>query len=68
MSKWSSQRHPISKTLRVMNRVKRLGTATTTDDKGQADLKGVTKDETSTKEGSNMKMINSNVILYNESE
>ena len=51
-----------------MNTVKRPSRATTTDDKGQADLKGVTKDEISTKEGSNMKIMSSKVRLYEESE
>ena len=42
---------------------------TITDDKGQvgqADLKGVTKDEISKKEGCNARIINSNVRLYDE--
>ena len=39
------------------------------EDKGQADLKGVTHDEISTKkEGSNVRTINSNTRLYDESE
>ena len=44
-----------------MNTVKRPSRATTKDDKGQEDLKGVTKDESSTKEGSTMKMITTRV-------
>ena len=53
---------------RLMNTRKRPSRCITTDDKGQENLKGVTKEEISTKEGSNMKIINSNVRLYNESE
>ena len=46
---------------------KRLGKDTTTDDKDQADLKGVTNDEILTKkEGSNGKNVNTIVRLYDE--
>ena len=38
------------------------------DDNDQVDLKGVTKDEISTKQGSNIKIMNSNVRLYDDSE
>ena len=48
---------------------KRLGKDTTTDDKGQADLKGVTKDEISTKKkGFNVKIVNSNMRMYDDSK
>ena len=48
---------------------KRSGKDTATDDKGQADLKGVTNDEISTKkEGSNGKNVNTNARLYDDRE
>ena len=48
---------------------KRLGIDTTTDDKGQADLKGVTKDEISTKKKRfNVKIVNSNMRMYDDSK
>ena len=46
---------------------KRPSRRTTTDNKGQTDLKGVTQDDITTKEGSNVR-INCNAILYDESE
>ena len=57
------------KKLRLLNMRKRPSRRTTMEDKGQADLKGVTHDEISTKkEGSNVRTINSNTRLYDESE
>ena len=50
---------------------KRPSRRTTMDDKGlacKADLKGVTQDEFSTKECSDVRIVNSNVRLYDESE
>ena len=38
------------------------------DDKGQADLKSVTNYEITTKEGSIVKILNSNMRLYDDSE
>ena len=56
------------KKLRLMNMRKRPTRCTTTDNKGQADLKVGTKDNILTKkEGSNVR-INCNAILYDESE
>ena len=45
---------------------KRPSKRTTTDDKGQVDLKGVTNDEITTNEGSNVKILNSNMRLYDD--
>ena len=54
---------------RPVNMTKRSSRGTSMDDKGQVDLKGVSQDEISIKkEGSNVKMINSNMRLYDESE
>ena len=67
--KWWRPRTPIFKKSRLMNMIKRSSRGTTTDDKGQANLKGVTNDEISTKkEGSKVSIFNSNVRLYDESE
>ena len=42
---------------------------TTANNKGEADLKGVSNNEISTKkEGSNVRIVNSNARLYDESE
>ena len=51
-----------------MNTIKRPRRGTTTDNKGQADFKGVTNYEISTKDGSNVKIVKSNMRLYDESE
>ena len=57
------------KNLRLVNMRKRPTRRTTMDDKDQANLKGVTHDEILTKkEGSNVRIVNSNVRLYDESE
>ena len=50
-----------------MNTIKRSSRGTTKDNKGQANLKGVTNDEILTKkEGSNVKILNSNIRLFND--
>ena len=54
---------------RLNNTRKRKSRRTTMDDKGQADLKGVTNYEISTKkENSNVEIVNSNARFYDESE
>ena len=68
-SKWWSSRPPFSKKSRLMNTRKRPTRCTSTDDKGQKDLRDATNDEISTKkEGSNGKNINTNVRLYEKRE
>ena len=48
---------------------KRLGKDTTMDDKGQTNLKGVTKDEISIKKkGFNVKIVNSHMRMYDDSK
>ena len=53
---------------RLVSMRKRPSRHTTEDDKGQANLKCVTQGEISTKEGSNVKIVNSNMRLYDDSE
>ena len=53
---------------RMVNMTKRPSRCTTMDDKGQTDLKGVTHDEISTKEGYNVRIVNSNARVNDESE
>ena len=57
------------KKLRLVNMRKRPSRCTTMGDKRQADFKGVSHDEISTKkEGSSVRIVNSNARLYDESE
>ena len=55
------------KKLSLMNTRKMPTRRTTTNDKDQANLKGVTKDDISTKKkGFNVKIVNSNMRLYDD--
>ena len=53
---------------RLVNMRKRPSTRTTMDNKGQEDLKSVSEDEILTKEGSNVKILNSNMRSYDDGE
>ena len=62
--KWWRPRTPIFKKSRLMNMIKRPRRGTTMDDKGQADNGEIT----TKKEGFNVKILNSSMTFYDDSE